>query len=125
MARSVKLSDDIMAIVHREADLHSRSLADQITHWIKIGRAIERSRNFDHNRITAALEGRLDPSELTEEEDAAWTKAFIEKMGRSSDEEKTFFAERRRLGIGVGLDASGNLIYAEPSVAEAHTYCRP
>ncbi|WP_417260622.1 TA system antitoxin ParD family protein [Celeribacter sp.] len=118
MARSVKLSDDIMEIVNREADLHSRSLAGQITHWIKIGRAIERSRNFDHNRITAALDGRLDPSELTEEEDAVWTEVFIEKMGEPSDEEKTLFAERRRLGIGVGLDASGNLIYAKPSVAE-------
>lgn len=118
MGRSVKLSDEIMEIVNREADLHSRSLAGQITHWMKIGRAIERSRNFDHNRVTAALEGRLDPSKLTEEEDAAWTDSFIEKMGESSDEEETFFAERRRLGVGVGLDASGSLIYAEPNVAE-------
>ena len=39
MAQSVKLADDIMALVRREADLHSRSVAGQITHWLKIGRA--------------------------------------------------------------------------------------
>ncbi len=57
MAQSVKLADDIMALVRHEADLHSRSLAGQITHWLKIGRAIERSGSFDSARITAALEG--------------------------------------------------------------------
>lgn len=52
----------------------------------------------DHKRITAALEGRLDPGELTEEESIAWTEAFIKKMGEPSVEEKAFFAELSRLG---------------------------
>ncbi len=71
MAQSVKLADDVMAFVRREAELHSRSVAGQITHWLKIGRAIENSGAYDHSRITAALEGRIDTTKLHEDEEAA------------------------------------------------------
>lgn len=113
MAQSVKLSDDIMALVRREAALHSRSVAGQITYWLKIGRSIELSGAFDHARITAALEGRLDPADLHEEEQIAWLDAFTEKMGEASEAEEAFFARRNALGRGVGLDAGGNLVYAK------------
>lgn len=112
MAQSVKLADEIMALVRREADLQSRSVAGQITHWLKIGRAIEHSGSYDHARITAALEGKLDTTALTEEEDIAWLDAFTEKMGQASEEEEAFHDKRRKMGRGVGLDAGGNLIYA-------------
>ena len=117
MAQSVKLADDIMALVRREADLHSRSVAGQITHWLKIGRAIEHSDSFDYARITAALEGKLDTTQLGEEEEVAWLDAFTEKMGTPSEAEEAFFARRQALGRGVGLDAGGNLIYAKEDSA--------
>lgn len=113
MAQSVKLGDDIMALVRREADLRSRSVAGQLTHWVRIGRAIERAGNFDYARITAALEGRLDTTELGEEEEAAWLDEFTAKMAEPSAAETAFFGKRRLLGRGVGLDAGGNLVYAE------------
>ncbi|MTH60879.1 TA system antitoxin ParD family protein [Paracoccus litorisediminis] len=117
MAQSVKLADEVMALIRREADLQSRSVAGQITHWLKIGRAIERSGNYDHARIAAALEGKLDTTELHAEEEAAWLEAFTEKMSAPSDEEHSYHADRRRLGRGVGLDAGGNLVYARANVA--------
>lgn len=55
MGRSVKPADDIMALVRREADLHSRPVAGQITHRLRIGRAFGHSGRFDHVRITAVL----------------------------------------------------------------------
>ena len=113
MAQSVKLADDIMALVRHEANLHSRSLAGQITHWLKIGRAIERSGSFDHARITAALEGRLDTTELGDEEEAVWLDAFTAKMTQPSADERAFCAQRKMLGRGVGLDAGGALVYAK------------
>ena len=112
MAQSVKLADDVMAVVRREAELHSRSVAGQITHWLRLGKAIEQSGTYDHARVTAALDGRLDPVELREEEGGAWLDAFTEKMASPSEMEKTFFEKRRKLGRGVGLDAAGNLIHA-------------
>ena len=112
MAQSVKLADDVMSLVRREAELQSRSVAGQIAHWVKIGRAIERSSSYDHSRVLAALEGKLETTELTEEEGTAWMEAFAEKMKDGTDEEEAFFARRRQLGLGVGLDAAGNLVYA-------------
>jgi hypothetical protein len=117
MAQSVKLADDVMATVRREAELHSRSVAGQITHWLRLGRAIEQSGAYDHARVTAALEGRLDTVELRDEEAVAWLDAFTEKMSAPSAPEQAFFAKRRKLGRGVGLDASGKLIHAGSDAA--------
>lgn len=117
MAQSVKLADDVMALVRREADLHSRSVAGQITHWLKLGRAIERSGNYDHSRITAALDGAIDTTDLSQDEEAGWLDAFTDRMGRPSQEEEAYFARRQRLGQGVGLDAGGNLVYAKDDAA--------
>lgn len=98
MAQSVKLADDIMAMIRREADLNSRSVAGQITHWLRLGRVIEQSGVYDHARVTAALEGRLDTVELSDEEAATWLDAFAERMSGPSETEKAFFAKRRKLG---------------------------
>lgn len=110
MAQSIKLGDDIMKIVRRESELQSRSVAGQITHWLRIGRAIEKSGNFDHGRVAAALAGRLGTAELTDEEKDVWIDSFVEKMGQPGPDEEAFFARRRQLGLGVGLDTAGNLV---------------
>ena len=112
MAQSVKLADDVMAAVRKAAELHSRSVAGQLTHWVRLGRAIELSGAYDHARVTAALEGRLDTVELREEEAIAWLDAFTEKMSTPNPAELDFFAKRQKLGQGVGLDAVGNIIHA-------------
>jgi hypothetical protein len=117
MAQSVKLADDVMALVRREAEVQSRSVAGQITHWLKIGRAIERSGAYDHARITAALEGRIDTTPLSEAEEVAWLDAFTEKMARASEAEEAFHAGRQVLGQGVGLDAGGNIVHAKDDAA--------
>jgi hypothetical protein len=113
MAQSIKLGDDIMKIVRRESELQSRSIAGQIAHWVRIGRAIERSGNFNHARITAALAGDIETIDLTDEEKDVWLDSFVEKMGQSGSDENAFFAKRRQLGLGVGIDAAGNLVRAK------------
>ncbi|HEY8602704.1 ParD-like family protein [Tsuneonella suprasediminis] len=110
MAQSIKLADDIMKIVRRESELQSRSIAGQIAHWVRIGRAIENSGNFDHARITAALAGNIETTDLTDEEKDVWLDSFVEKMGQPGSDEDAFFARRRQLGLGVGLDEGGNLV---------------
>lgn len=110
MAQSIKLGDDIMKIVRRESELQSRSIAGQIAHWLRIGRAIEKSGNFDHARITAALAGEIATTDLTDEERDVWLDSFVEKMGQPGADEDAFFNRRRQLGLGVGLDAAGNLV---------------
>ncbi|WP_071796235.1 TA system antitoxin ParD family protein [Natronohydrobacter thiooxidans] len=117
MAKSVKLADGMMVAVRREAVLHRRTVAGQITLRIRLGRAIEQSGAYDHARVTAALEGRLDTVALRDEEVAAWLNAFTKKMSAPTVDEKTFFAKRRKLGLGVGLDAAGKLVHAGSDAA--------
>lgn len=59
MAQSIKLADDVMSVVRRESTLQSRSVAGQVTHWVNIGRAIEKSETFDYARIKAALSAEI------------------------------------------------------------------
>lgn len=119
MARSVKIADDVMALVRRESALQSRSIAGQIAHWIRIGRAIERSDTFDYRRIRAALEASLSPDDLSAEEQEVWFAEFADAMTEATEQELAFFAERRRLGRGVGLDDTGELVYQQPSPAKS------
>lgn len=111
MAQSVKLSDDVMGYIRRESALQSRSVAGQIAHWVKIGRAIEQSDNFTYSRVRATLDGALNPDELTAEEQEVWFDQFADELADPIASETEFYAHRRQLGRGVGLDESGTLVH--------------
>ena len=110
MAQSVELSDEVMALVRCEAELQNRSVADLITHWLRIGRAIEKSGDFDHARISAALAGELQTTDLTAPEKAVWSEMFLEKMSEPSPGEQDFFDELRKNGNASGLDVFGDIV---------------
>lgn len=114
MAQSVKIADEEMEIVRKESAVQSRSIAGQIAHWLRIGRAIERSPTFDYARVRAALEAELSPDELTSDEQEVWIAELSHEMTEPSAKEKEFFAKRRREGQGVGMDDDGSLIYQTP-----------
>lgn len=76
-----------------------------------------RSGAWDHTRITEALEGRLDTTQLSEAEEIVWLGAIAERMAQTSEAEETFYAERQAPGRDVGLDAGGNLIHAGDDTA--------
>ena len=114
MAKFVKFTDIAFIDDARAVSMvHRRSLADQITHWARIGRAIERSGRFDHTKLSRALAGDLETGTLTAEEKAVWSEAFLEKMSNPGFEEKTFFAGLRTSGAAVGLDAAGSIVRAD------------
>lgn len=112
MPQSVKLGDDIMALVRHEAQIQDRSVAGQITHWIRLGRAIEQSGNFNHDRLSAVLKGRQETSSLSPEEKDVWMASLTEHMSRPGPEEEAFFRARREQGLGVGLDEEGRIVHA-------------
>jgi hypothetical protein len=97
MAKTVKLDDDLMDAVGREAQIMSRSLAGQVRHWVRIGMSIERSRFFDQSNIADALRGRLSPDMLTAEEQEAYIDGLLEQARESTPEQEKFFARRRAL----------------------------
>jgi uncharacterized membrane protein YdbT with pleckstrin-like domain len=54
-----------------------------------------------------------DPKHPKQDNDDPWLEEFSRKMDEPSAEEEAFFARRRALGLGVGLDENGKLVYAE------------
>jgi hypothetical protein len=114
MAHSIRLPDVVMALVRREAERQGRTLTGQVAHWLSIGRSIERSGAFDFGRVNLALEGQLDPADLSPTEEAVWLEEFSNKMATASAHEQDYFTRRRSLGRGAGLDGKGNLVWAKP-----------
>ena len=62
-----------------------------------------------NGRVAAALRDELSPDDLTGPEQEFRIREINEKMAEPSKRELEFFKERRRLGIGVGLDENGKL----------------
>ncbi|WP_254701701.1 ParD-like family protein [Roseovarius sp. THAF27] len=90
----------------------NRSLAGQIMHWARIGRAIERSGSFDYAKISRVFTGELETGALTAEEKAVCSDVFLDKMSNPSPDEVSFFADLHKSGKAVGLDASGKIVRA-------------
>ncbi len=110
MGTSIKLDDRVVDDLRRDAQIHNRSLAEQAAHYINIGRAIERSPDFSHDRIEAALTGGMEVGELSAEEQAKFFVDYKDWIEQAQHPE-SFYANRRRLGLGVGANDDGSLIY--------------
>lgn len=50
----------------------------------------------------------------TEHEKENRLERFVKRMGQPGPDEEVFFARRRELGLGVGLDADGKLVRQKP-----------
>ena len=112
MAQSVKISDDEFVNGMREtAEVMTRSLGEQALHWLKIGKAIESSSKFNYQYVQEALNAKRSPDELTLEEQEVFFDEFAASMMGEQPEAEAFFEQRRKQGVGVGLDDNDNLIY--------------
>ena len=101
MAKSVKFADEaLIEDARNAAEIQSRSLAGQITHWARIGRAIERSGCLDHAKLSRVLAGELETTTLTLEEKAVWSETFLSKLAEPGAHEEAFFAGMRKRGGG-------------------------
>ena len=110
MGQSIKISDTERDIVRREAEISSRSIASQVAHWMRIGRAIERSPQLTYAHIRDALEGRRSPDALSGEEQDVFVDAIMEAASKPTAEQDAFFEARRIAGHGVGADETTKII---------------
>ncbi|MEL7482362.1 MAG: hypothetical protein AAGJ29_12460 [Pseudomonadota bacterium] len=46
------------------------------------------------------------------DEENGWLDDFVEKMSQPGPNEEAHFAERRKRGLGVGLNAAGEIVRA-------------
>ena len=114
MAQSIKISDEEMEVVRREAKLSSRSIAGQITYWMRIGRSIERSPQFSYAHIREALEGRRSPDALTGEEQEVFVEDLLAMAADPTPEQEAFFIARLGAGLGVGANRDGQIVEQSP-----------
>jgi len=69
---TVKLSSRLVDEARREAELLHRSIAGQIEHWARLGRAIENAEGFSIERVRQTLAGELKIENLGEAEQDAF-----------------------------------------------------
>ncbi|MCB9739798.1 MAG: hypothetical protein H6747_11060 [Deltaproteobacteria bacterium] len=80
MPSALKLHDDIVEAARAEAPLWSRSTTQQVEHWARIGRAIERERLASADRVRAALSAQLDFDALDGDERALVLASLEEEI---------------------------------------------
>lgn len=110
MAQSVKIADDEMEIIRKEAAVQSRSIAGQIAHWVRIGREIERSSCFDYARVRAALSAELSPDDLTPEEHVVWFNELDDHMTEFGPDIDAAFKRLGERPGAAGSDDNDDLI---------------
>ena len=79
---SIELSADLVEQARLEAAVFNRSIEEQIVHWVRLGQAAEETPGYTLDRVHAALEGRFDPDDLSEDEsaiynDLAWQASLV------------------------------------------------
>lgn len=111
----IRIEEEIFAAAKAVAPTQDRSIAQQIAHWARIGRAVEASRSISVSAINDVLAGRRNYDTLASEEQAVvraeWTR-HIESLTRDGiDITQKFEAEGRSW---VELGPEGELIYGGP-----------
>ena len=105
-----RIDDELYASAKVVASLMSRSAAQQLAHWARIGREIEAGESISQRSIAAALAGRVPYDQLTPHEQAVVRAEWIERMD-ARREDLDFAAEFAAAGTPyVGLDAQGQVV---------------
>ncbi len=96
----------------------SRSAAQQIAHWARIGREIEAADSVSHRAVADVLSARRDYDQLTAHEQAVVRAEWAERMDARRDDldlEQEFLDQGRSY---VELDDDGQVANREASVGE-------
>lgn len=65
MGTAVKLSDDLVAAAREESASMSRSITQQVEHWARIGRLVERSPAWSYEQVQRALRAEVAFDDLS------------------------------------------------------------
>ncbi|BBZ33631.1 TA system antitoxin ParD family protein [Mycolicibacterium confluentis] len=66
--RVTRVAADLMDSAAAEGARQSRSAKQQLDHWARVGRAVSSHQTASRHRVEAALAGRLDTNDLSEDE---------------------------------------------------------
>lgn len=105
-----RVDGDLFAAAKSSGAVHSRSAAQQLAHWARIGREFEASASVSHRDIEAVLAGDGSYDALQEREQAivrgTWDEQIAERLS-ALDLEQKFQAAGMEW---VEADDEGNLV---------------
>jgi hypothetical protein len=99
MPTAIKLSDEFVNLARSEGSVMGRSIAGQVEHWARLGRAVERAPGFGYERIRAVLSAQASFDGLESDEQAvalAELERYLEDLPRHRD--AAFFERLRAAG---------------------------
>jgi len=109
----MRLDPELTASAKSMAEHMSRSLSQQVAHWARIGRELERSPGVTVSDVKAVLEGRGDYDRLNVQEQAivraSWAER-IEETRKNLRLDQVLAAQGREI---VELDAKGHVAVRE------------
>lgn len=106
----IRIDDDVHASAKLMASVMSRSTAQQIAHWARIGRELETSQSVSQRAIAQVLECEVSYDDLTSEEQAVVRAEWVVRMAQRREEldlAAEFIAQGRSF---VELDEDGNIV---------------
>ena len=110
----IRIDDDVHASARLMASVMSRSTAQQIAHWARIGRELETSQSVSQQAIARVLECEASYDELDAEEQAVVRAEWVEHMAKRRETlnlAAEFIVQGRSF---VELDEGGNIVEHRP-----------
>lgn len=104
MPKSIKIADEVFEAVQSSSQAFSRTLAGQVSHYIRLGQAVESL--LSHDTVARILQAKISPAD-----DVSTLDALSDIAAHPSPEEMEFHINRQLRGLGVGLDEKGDLVY--------------
>lgn len=83
MAKSVRLSDELVNTASQEGRFLKRSAAGQIEYWAEIGKLVEQTGCFSLSRIRSFQEGQLSIDDLSPDERIAASRSLFEQLAEA------------------------------------------
>lgn len=106
----IRLDPELTAAARSTAESMSRSLSQQIAHWARLGRELERSPGVTASAIQAVLDGRSDYDALNSHEQAIVRVNWAERVDETCKNlrlDQVLAAKGREV---VELDPKGKVI---------------
>jgi hypothetical protein len=114
VSTAVKLSDELVTAARSEAERMSRSMTQQIEHWARVGRAVERTPGVSLDAVRQALTAGLPFDSLNAEERLV-ALGEIERLLFDPRGDRSFHGEQRAAGEGYTvLDSNGAVVEVGP-----------
>ena len=104
-----EVDDHLRKVVELAAEHNGMSVTDQIGQWIRMGQLMEEMPKSYRDDLEKEVMYRT-PDRLTYVDDLTWLIHLGNAAAGPSPYADAFFADRRRRGIGVGLDKDGNVV---------------